>query len=320
MPKVSIIVPVYNVEKYLRKCLDSLVNQTLKDIEIIIINDSSPDNSDLIIKEYEEKYPDIIKSYLKPNGGIANTRNFGLSKVTGEYFGFLDSDDYAKLDMFEKLYQSAKENDSDMVVSNFIWKYDDKEVNHQEGPYKAGKDVFEHIFTALWNKIYRTETIRQSQVLFPDGLRYEDTSFLYRIIPSIKTVSFVDEYFVYYVQRQGSITHTHNSRVKDMIEVFEGIIHFYKENNLYDEYRNQLEYIFLKFFLGNSYLRACQINDKEDRKYTLSQSWDLLHKHFPGWKKNPILRSKQDNKHRFFRLINKFSYYAFAEVLKYKKN
>ena len=106
--KVSVIVPVWGVEKYLAKCLDSLVNQTIP-VKVLVINDSSPDNSQMIIDEYQEKYPDIIESYIKSNGGIADVRNYGLSKVKTEYFGFLDSDDYAEPDMYEKLLNVIEE-------------------------------------------------------------------------------------------------------------------------------------------------------------------------------------------------------------------
>lgn len=103
MPKISIIVPVYNTEKYLKKCLDSLINQTFKDIEIVIINDGSTDNSEKIIKEYEQKYSDKIKSYKKENGGLSSARNYGISKANGEYIAFVDSDDYVDLEVFDKL-------------------------------------------------------------------------------------------------------------------------------------------------------------------------------------------------------------------------
>ena len=104
MPKVSIIVPVYNVEKYLDRCLDSLVNQTLQEIEIIVINDSTPDQSQIIIDKYMNLYPNKVFSYIKPNGGLSDARNYGMSKMKGDYFGFVDGDDYVEYSMFEKLY------------------------------------------------------------------------------------------------------------------------------------------------------------------------------------------------------------------------
>lgn len=108
MVKVSIIVPVYNVEKYLKKCLNSLVNQTLDDIEIIVVNDESPDNSQRIIDEFEKKYPSKIKTITKKNGGQGSARNEGLKVATGEYIGYVDSDDYISNTMFEKMYNTAK--------------------------------------------------------------------------------------------------------------------------------------------------------------------------------------------------------------------
>ena len=102
--KVSVIVPVYGVEKYISKCLNSLVNQTLNDIEIIVVNDGTKDNSQKIIDEYVKKYPDKVKSFIKENGGQGSARNYGLKQATGEYIGYVDSDDYVELDMYEKLY------------------------------------------------------------------------------------------------------------------------------------------------------------------------------------------------------------------------
>ena len=117
--KVSIIVPVYNVEEYLRKCLDSLVNQTYQNIEIIIVNDGTKDNSQSIIDEYKKKFSKLINSYMKENGGLASARNYGIDKATGEYIMFVDSDDYIDTNMVEKLVRTASKKYSDIVVSNF---------------------------------------------------------------------------------------------------------------------------------------------------------------------------------------------------------
>ena len=119
MAKVSIIVPVYNVEKYIEKCLNSLVNQTLEDIEIILVNDGSTDKSQTIIEQYQKKYPDVIKAYSTKNGGAAKARNYALEHVTGEYIGFVDSDDYISEEMYEKLYNQAKKENADIVCCNY---------------------------------------------------------------------------------------------------------------------------------------------------------------------------------------------------------
>ena len=141
MVKISVIVPVYNVEKYLDKCLNSLVNQTLKDIEIIVINDGSPDNSQTIIECYSKKYSNV-KSYVKRNGGISDARNYGLKYASGEYIAFVDSDDYVDLSMMEKLYNKAIENSYDIVECNLHMVDDNgnllKDVNTNQK-----KDIFD---------------------------------------------------------------------------------------------------------------------------------------------------------------------------------
>ena len=126
MPKVSVIVPVYNVEKYIEKCANSLINQTLSDIEIIFVNDGSTDGSIQIIEQYENNFKEKVKCVSKDNGGLSSARNYGIPYATGEYIAFLDSDDYVELDMYETMYNKAKEDDFDMVECDFIWEYPNK--------------------------------------------------------------------------------------------------------------------------------------------------------------------------------------------------
>lgn len=113
--KVSVIVPVYNVEKFIDKCLNSLVNQTLKEIEIIVVNDGSPDNSQKIIDKYVKKYPEKVQSFIKENGGQGSARNIGIVKAKGEYISFVDSDDWLDLDALEKMYSLAKKDNTDKI-------------------------------------------------------------------------------------------------------------------------------------------------------------------------------------------------------------
>lgn len=312
-PTVSVIVPVYNVEKYIAKCLDCLVHQTLLNMEILVINDSSPDNSQGIIDEYAAKYPQI-KSFIKPNGGIADVRNFGLQKATGEYIGFLDSDDYAALDMFEKLYNKAKQEDADVVVSHFKWVDQTSERIQKEGPYGIGKEMMVHLFATLWNKIYKTDFLRQLHIEFPTGNRYEDACFLYCLTPHINKLAFVDEAFVSYVQHGASITHTNNDQVKNMIAVFKLISDYFKREHLYDEYYDELEYLHIKFFLGNSFLRSAKIKDKNDRKDTILSGWNLLNQEFPQWNKNHYLSDLGGLKNKYFKLVRRWNILFFAWV------
>ncbi len=314
--KISVIVPVWGVEKYLDKCLDSLVHQTIP-VKVIVVNDSSPDHSQMIIDRYKEQYPDLIDAYIKPNGGIADVRNFGLSKVNTSYFGFLDSDDYAEPDMFEKLLNAIEKADADVAVSQFYWEY--SETNKTlgiDGPYEAGKQMMVSQMATLWNKLYRTDWIRTVPLQFPTGYRYEDAYFLYCLAPYVRKVVFVEEPFVHYVQREGSITHNHNEKVKDMVHVFESILDFYQKNGLYEQYKCELEYLFTKFFLGNSFLRSVQIKDKKLRNETLEMSYRVLSENFPEYMKNPYLKTLQGLKNRYFSLVRKWNYPLFAMIFR----
>ena len=140
MIKVTVIVPVYKTEEYLKKCLDSLVNQTLDNMEIIVVNDGSPDNSQKIIEEYKSLYPNIIKSFIKKNGGLSDARNFGLKYAKGEYIAFVDSDDYVSINMMQEMYNYASNNNKDIVVCDCVNFYQDG----REKYYSSKRETHHH--------------------------------------------------------------------------------------------------------------------------------------------------------------------------------
>ena len=123
MIKVSVVVPIFNVEEYLERCVKSLLNQTLDDIEIILVNDGSEDKSGEIAQDFSNKYPEKIIYVEKKNGGLSDARNYGMKFATGEYIAFLDSDDYIEKEAYEKMYKIAKKDDSDLVECDFVWEY-----------------------------------------------------------------------------------------------------------------------------------------------------------------------------------------------------
>lgn len=315
MPKVSVIVPVYNVEKYLDRCLDSLVNQTLQEIEIIVINDSTPDQSQIIIDKYMNLYPNKVFSYIKPNGGLSDARNYGMSKMKGDYFGFVDGDDYVEYSMFEKLYERATQEEADVTTCDFYWTYPNRLQRATDGPYTNERELLTKMMPTVWNKLYKKSWFDSLDIKFPVGLRYEDSSFSIRLAPFIRKLAYVNEPLVYYVQRQDSITYTQNSKVGDMLTVFNDIFEFYQKHNLYHQYQSELEYLTLKYFLGSSFLRAAQIQDKNTRKAILKEGWDLLNKRFPMWRKNQYLLSQKDKKHLYYRYTNKSIYDALANAI-----
>ena len=304
-PLVSVIVPCFNAEKTVTRTLDSLAAQTLRDLEIVAVNDGSTDHTLDVLNHWKDDHPDVnIVIYSKENEGIAETRNFGVARVSGKYFGFLDSDDYTAPGMYRDLSEKAEEEDLELVISDFYWVNSKGDRLQNEGPYACGQDMMVKLFAVLWNKLYRTDFIRSLDIRFPKGYRYEDDCYLYCMVPHLSKIGFtLGRGFVRYVQQENSITHNNNEQVKNMIHVFEIILDYYKSHGLYDEYRDALEYIHIKAFLGNSFLRSCKIRDPIDRKNTVMLGWELLNREFPDWHKNPYLKSLGGMKNRYFSMV-----------------
>ena len=268
MPKVSVIVPFYNVEGYIEKCLDTLVNQTLEDIEIILVNDGSKDNSILIAKKFLENYPKKIVYLEKENGGLSDARNFGIPYAKGEYIAFLDSDDYVEKNMYEEMYALAKKENSDMVQCNFYWEYIDKNKKKigDMQKYSNKKELIIKGRVEAWNKLIKREILGNEEIRFPKGLRYEDVEFTYKLAPYLEKVSFIDKPFIHYIQRQNSISNSQNERTAEIFDILDNVIKYYKEKNIYEEYKNELEYIYIKTVFCRSLLRMTKIEDVEIRR------------------------------------------------------
>ena len=315
MPKVSVIVPVYNVEKYLEKCLNSLVNQTLDNIEIIIVNDGTKDNSEEIIKKFMEKYPQKIVYLKKEHGGLSDARNYGMPYAKGEYIAFLDSDDYVEKDIYKEMYELAKKENSDMVECNFLWEYPNKVREDIGQVYNGKKEMLEKVRVVAWNKLIRRSILEKTQIQFPKGLRYEDVEFTYKLIPHLNKVSFLKKPYIHYIQRENSIINVQNERTKEIFTVLDNVIDYYKENNFYDEYKEELEYVYTRYLLCSSLLRMVKIKDKDIRKNMLKTTWENLNTNFPNWKNNKILKKNRTLKDMYIKSVNKFTYKIYCTTL-----
>ena len=160
MPKVSVIVPFYNVEDYIEKCIKSLLNQTLDDLEIILVNDGSKDNSESIAKKYLNEYPKKIIYLEKENGGLGDARNYGIPYAKGEYIAFIDSDDYVEKDMYEQMLKKAEEEQSDMVECDFWWEYSEENKKEDIGALYEGKhEALVKARVVAWNKLIKKNII-----------------------------------------------------------------------------------------------------------------------------------------------------------------
>ena len=254
MYKLSVIIPVYNVENYLRECLDSITNQTVKDIEIICIDDGSSDNSPDILKEYQKK-DSRIKIITKENGGQASARNLGIKEAQGEYIAFIDSDDFIEAEMLEKLYTKAKDDNLDIAMCKIAtYNNQTKEIKDNVWYYMLGifrdfeKDIFNHkdtkeftcnIAVTPYNKIYKTSLIKDNGILFPEGLIFEDEKFFYDTYLRAKRVSIIPEFLYYYrVNRKGSTVDIEKENdYTDIIEISKQIRQTFKETNNYEDYK-----------------------------------------------------------------------------------
>lgn len=317
MPKVSVVVPFYNVEKYIEKCLKSLVNQTLEEIEIILVNDGSKDKSEQIAKQFEEKYPNKVKYYKKTNGGLGDARNFGINYATGEYIAFLDSDDYVEFTMYEEMYNKAKQENADMVECDFWWEYPNKKRKDIGVEYTSQKEMIYKSRVVAWNKLIKTEIYKKNpEARFSVGLRYEDVEGFYKIVPYINKVAYVRKCFIHYIQRQGSISNTQNKRNQEIFVVLENVIDFYKKNGLYDDFKEELEYIYARYLLCSSFLRIVKIKDKAIKNKLLDNTWKNLNTKFPEWKNNKILKNNKTIKNLYIRSVNKVTFKIYSYILR----
>ena len=251
--KVSIILPVYNTEKYLPKCLDSIQAQTLKEIEIICINDGSTDNSLNILKEYADR-DSRFKIISQTNSGQSAARNKGLDFATGKYVGFVDSDDYIEPGMYEKLFKNATENKSDISLCSmstytqttgvfntnvryfslniFPSSFDGKVFN-----YKDTDNFLFRICVSPCNKLYKKELIKDNNISFPEGLFFEDNVFFYETFMLAKRISLIRDNLYCYRLKSDTSTVTGDDKNKlDFFEVFKKIEDFFKEHGFLSEF------------------------------------------------------------------------------------
>lgn len=240
MAKVSIIVPVYNVEKYLRKCLDSLINQTLKEIEIICVNDGSKDNSPKILEEYAKKDNRIIV-INQENAGLSVARNSGIDIAKGEYIGFVDSDDWVDLDFFEKLYYSATSNDADIAVGGIIRVTGIKKKKFLNFEKETLTDNVNLKFelcdvpekSYVWNKIYKTEKLKEIGLEFEKGIFYEDCIFTPQALFYLGKIVTVPNIYYYYLRRGNSTVKQRSEKANaDSVYAHKKANDFIKEHNI----------------------------------------------------------------------------------------
>ena len=246
---ISVVVPIYNVEKYLTKCIDSIINQTYKNLEIILVDDGSPDNCGKICDEYKKK-DNRIKVIHKKNGGLSDARNEGIKIATGKYIGFIDSDDFVNLKMIEILYDLLKNNNADISVVSYKYYFGEEENNNESVEIKSPKilsniDAITYLFdnnklgNYAWNKLYKLSLF--DDVKYPVGKKMEDLGTTYKLFSKSNKIVYSDTELYYYLQRGDSILHSVDKKLcNDKFELcYERFLDLKKdypnleENNIY---------------------------------------------------------------------------------------
>ena len=251
MPKVSVLIPIYNVERYLRQCLDSVVNQTLKDIEIICINDGSTDRSLDIINEFAQK-DDRIRVINKKNSGYGHSMNCGLESAQGEYIGIVESDDFAEADMFEVLYNNAKNTSADIVKSNYYDQIGDNAILFeclQSEPYEQtfspdsrSRTIFQRPI-AVWSAIYKRELLVKNEIKFQEtpGASYQDVSFVFKTMCCAEKVFFIKNAFLHYRIDNPNSSVNSKQKIYCIFDEFDEMERFLsKREDLADKFRYAL--------------------------------------------------------------------------------
>ena len=245
--KISVIVPVYNVENYLEKCLNSLVNQTLEEIEILVINDGSTDYSQKIIDEFQKKFPQKIKVFSKENGGLSDARNFGIERASGNFLAFVDSDDYISENMFLEMYDLAIKNEAELVICNLQKVDENGNVTQKltQIPNFSEKidmeknfSVFSDLSYFACNKIFKKELFDGKR--FQKGMHFEDIELIPQILLQCKILAKTDAFHYQYLERSNSISKSHTERGLDILKSVENVEKAF-ENSMYSFKKNELK-------------------------------------------------------------------------------
>ena len=300
-PKISIIVPVYKVEKFLRKCIDSILCQTFTDFELIMVNDGSPDKCGVICDEYMGK-DSRIKVIHKQNGGPSSARNLGINTARGEYIGFVDSDDFIHQKMYEVLYTQAQRHSSDLVICD-VFKVDKGDFSKFNSINISSKSIQNYnkiqalyqlylnspgIFVYPVNKLYKRELF--DEIRYEEGRIFEDEFIIHEIIYKCEKVTFIPCKLYVYVQRKNSIVNSKYTTKKfDKVYAHNDRVDFLKgvgENDLYHiALKNYMDYFLWNYFVAQKNLMNVDHQLRTLKKTFNNKLFSLI--------KNPLISKKQ---------------------------
>lgn len=301
MARVSVIVPVFNAERYIEQCISSIARQTLDDIEIIAVNDGSTDRSLDILDRLSSKFRSNLRVYSKENGGAGSARNFGIENVRGEFIKFVDADDYLALDILERMYTIAKEQGVSLVRGNYRTimgpiKMEDKcswsdITGSQVVDVREHKDYIVTETPGIGNKLISRELI--GNLRFPERTKWEDLAIMPVIIASSERVFHMDEPVYNYRVSMNTTIKDFISKIPNILDIIKCVENIEKEmtaRNLYEEYKKQIESLYILhtlFRVENAMLWANFPH--KDKEIVVSSLLAFLDSKYPNWQENEIV-------------------------------
>ena len=290
MADISIIIPAYNAEKYIKKCLDSIVNQTKEELEIIVINDGSTDKTEDIVKAYKDKR---IKYYKNKNQGIGKTRNFGIEKANGNYIMFIDSDDYIEKDTCEKMYSKAKNDDLDIVICDFYKEYDNGNIEEihtnsfKNSSLEDNPDIITE-YLCPWAKIYNRKMIVDNKIKFVENLKYEDAPFVIKALCNAKKIGKIDECLNYYLIHGNSETTVRDRRCFDILQIIDIIRN---DTRNFDYLKEKIDKLTVRIITNYTIQQRMQ-KDKRIGMEFIDKAFDYLKEEVPDYKSNKYYQNR----------------------------
>ena len=319
MIRLSIVVPVYNVEKYLRQCLDSVIVPGTDEYEIVCVNDGSTDGSAKILEEYSEKHPELVRVITTVNGGLGAASNNGIKAAKGEYVGFLDSDDYLVPGAVEEMLDACRSN-ADLIIFDF------NEVNDQGNliTVKKGCSREEGVFTlesypqllfeypSRANKLFKRALFEEHEIRYPSRVWFEDYRTNPKLYPLCRSIKYEGKAWYNYRQQENSITHGKNTeRNLEIIDAAEDLLLYYEQKGLFEKNREELEYSVFYNVLLTSTDRVNLINPKSDVQGKLLE---YMRSRFPDYEKNRYVR-EMGMKYRLLHLLIKNRWYGLLHTV-----
>lgn len=326
-PKVSIIIAVYNTERYLRKCIESVLSQDYDNIELMLVDDGSTDGSPAIMDEYVERFPDRIIKITKPNGGQASARNLALQKITGEYLTFMDSDDHIAADYIKRLATAASDHDCDMVCSGqYKVSEDGRIIDTISYKVTDGRSFQRRLNIA--GKLYRTSYVRKWNISFPEGKLYEDNSFNLLAFFLSSKIWFLDYQGYNQVVHEGSTTAKLIDHKKLPFENWEYCIRTVKDNAVEGVDMELFDFTVMSFFTyfliirnrKREYLPNEDRKNSMDNAYAISDQFERMTcEFFGGLKKNRYLKLTGGDGNPLKQKLGVRVFYSYASKKKLRK-